>query len=1039
MNTKFPFLLLLGGLLYGTDSFAQQPSASFVLTQQPCNANGIITANFANMTPPLTVTWQFPSGLPAVTHTNVASLSDALTGYTGAQCYILAQDANGLYADGYYQGAPPFSYQLAVTPGICPALSTATAVVTGGTAPYTYQWIDQASSSVISTANPAALPNGSYNLMVTDANGCSWGSLLGAPDSIFIHSEAPFNFTVNKTAANCTNGTATVAGIAGTGVPPYTYLWSNGATASAINSLTAGYYNVTVTDAQGCSRDRGVEVNQAVNIGANITMTPATCTQNDGSVIVFGSGGVPPYTYVWSNGPTTQSQSNLSAGSYNVVVTDANGCTGHGSSYVYASSPVVANYTATPSSCTAPTGSATLSVTGGQAPYAVSWSTFPAQTGMTASNLAPGSYTFTVTDANGCTRSGAVDVPPVNIISASITATQPVCTQSNGSLSVLATGGVAPYSYLWSNGGTSATVSGLAQGGYSVTVTDANGCSVTKVHSLNSSSPVGIGFTATNTSCIYASDGSIASTVWGGTAPYTYSWSTSPAQTTPAATGLRSGYYSLSVTDANGCHKTAHTYVNAGFGTACYCTITGTVYHDVNGNCVQDAGEPGVPNIQMHCNGFGYTYTDASGVYTFKVPSGSYTLSESVQAAHPLSACQNNNISITVTAAAGCTQTYDFANTVNPLHDIHISTWNYNQAVPGNQYHQKTIVKNEGTVPENNILGGYYTDGQLGSPLFVPSGIFTGTANPNWFSTAGNTFPGLAPAASQLFSTYYNVPTNIPMGTQVHFRDSAVYAAPMSSWVNDYSPWNNVCMHSATIVSSYDPNFKEVYPKGEGPEGNITHADSVLEYMVHFQNLGTYRAQHVVVIDTLDGDLDWSTLTPVYSSHPAKVEIDEHGVLKYTFGNINLPAEMHDPEGSNGMFTYTIKQKPDLALGTQIWNSAAIYFDYNEPVITNGVVNTLYKPTSADGPAAPERLSFVLYPNPTSDGFSTIIENKVPDAATLISVTDVSGRVLLTKNMQLQPGKRLVTMNTQSLPAGVYLVSLDIAGKKGTQKLVIVK
>lgn len=1030
----YSLIILVCALFCAGTSWAQQPTTSFTLTQAPCNANGILTAHFTNLTLPLTVNWYIGNGV-TITHTNVTSLSDALTGYTGSAVSVYVTDANSSGTDGFYQGAPPFHYQTTVTPGLCPANSTAAVTVTGGAVPYTYQWIDAVTSNIVSTANPAALPDGEYKIMITDANGCVYGSQY-QNDSIYIHAEPGFNYTINTTPANCTNGTLSVTGITG-GVAPFTYLWSNGATTSSISNLTAGYYSVVVTDAQGCHRTRGEQVHQSVTINANATVTPATCTQNDGAVITFGGGGTTPYTYLYSNGVTTPSQSGLAPGSYTVKVTDANGCTGTGYFYISNTTPISATFTATPSSCTASTGSATLSLSGGAAPYTVSWSTFPAQSGTTASNLAPGNYVFHVTDANGCVQSGSVTVLPVNVITANFTGTPATCLQSNGSIHVVPAGGTAPYSYLWSNGATTASVNSLAAGSYSVHISDASGCAINKYKNVESSSPVHTGLATTPASCIYSSNGSIAATVWGGTTPYTYSWSN--GQTTATATGLTAGNYSLSVTDANGC--TAHDYTHVSYNTAnnnCYCTITGTVYHDANNNCVMDAGEAGIPNIQIHCTGYGYAYTNAAGVYSFQVPSGAYTLTENVLATYPLASCQNNAITITATAASGCIQTVNFANGINPLHDIHISLWNASAAVPGNPYGQTCIVTNQGTTTESAVLAGYKSDGQINAATFSPGGIFNSPAA-NYYTTAGNTFPSLTPGAHQLFSIGYNVPTNIPMGTNLTFRDSAVYTAPMSGWVNDYSPWNNVNLYNTTVVSSYDPNFMEVNPKGEGAMGYISRADSVLEYMVHFQNLGTYHAQNVVVVDTLDADLDWTTLRPVYSSHPAKISIDEHGVLKYTFSNIQLPAKMNNEEASNGMFTYSVKMKPNLAYGTQIWNGAGIYFDYNEPVMTNPVVNTLRQPTGIDGSLNKGQFSFTIYPNPARTGFTAIVDNKTANAATSLSITDISGRIIAVKEMKLQAGKQLISMETSSLTDGVYFVNLNIEGKKSTQKLVIVK
>jgi len=1026
---KFKFLFLLTGLLT-VCGLVQAQSVNLVLTQAPCNANGIVTANFSGLVPPLLVSWNILGGTPVV-HSNVSGSSDVLNGYAGEAFSLLVQDANGATADAYFPGAPPFNLSVNVVNSICPAPGSATVSVAGGTAPFTYAWMLSGSSAVVSTANPASLPGGQYEVKVTDANGCAFT----LKDSIFVYSEAPFNYTVNATTASCTNGTATVTSITGSGTPPYSYLWSNGATTPAITGLSQGFYNVTVTDANGCSRQQYRQVTQSVTINANTTVTPATCLQNNGAIMSFGSGGMPPYSYLYSNGGTTQNQTGLPPGNYNVTVTDANGCTGTGYAYIGVTTPVNVTYTANASSCTVANGSATLSVSGGQAPYTVSWNTFPAQSGLTASNLAPGDYGFTVTDANGCMRTGTAHVPPVNIITATLSGSAATCLSANGTINLTASGGTSPYTYLWSNGATSQNLTGLAAGSYTVTITDAAGCTVSRSRSVQTSSPVGIGLSSVPASCLYAADGSVTASVWGGTTPYTYNWSN--GQTGATITGLSEGNYTLYVTDANGCPASNFTYVGHGSGTACYCTITGTIFHDLNNNCVKDAGEPGIPNIQVHCSGFGYAYTNAAGVYTFLLPSGTYTLSESVQSMYPLAACQNNAITVNVTAASGCTQTFDFANSVNPLHDIHISTWN-SSAVPGNPYLQTCIISNDGTTTENNVLATYFNDGQLGAGSFSPSGIFAPVSG-QYHSTAGNTVPVPAPGTAQAFHISYNVPTNIPMGTGLLFRDTAVNTAPVGNWLNDYTPWNNVSALNATVVSSFDPNFMEVSPKGEGPMGNITREDSVLEYMTHFQNLGTYKAQKVVVIDTLDPSLDWSSLRPVYSSHKAKVSISEQGVLKYTFDDINLPAKMYDESGSNGMFTYTIRQKPNLPLGTQIWNKAGIYFDYNEPVITNQVVNTLYKPTGIENTGSRERLSFALYPNPAAASCTILVENKAANAEAHLNVTDVSGRVLLSRSMRLQSGKQLIGMNTASLGAGVYFVNLEIAGRKSAQKLVIIK
>ena len=1026
--------LLFLSVLFSAISFAQSPT--FTLMTPPCDHDGVLVADFTGtgITLPMTVTWYYGAGR-YLSHSGITRYTDTLSSYPGG--YADAYGFGGGSVGGSYAGVLPFTYTITPTTAICPALSTLNVTVSGGTAPYSYQWLDESSTyAIIGTVNPLTVPAGTYGVTITDAHGCVFGSRDNNDTGTTIYGTAPFTVTLNTTPANCTNGTVTISPLSG-GTTPYSYVWSNSATTSSISGLVMGYYSVVVTDASGCSATGYAYVAQSISIFASVNPTPATCTATDGAVIAFGAGGTPPYLYLWSNSATTQSQTGLSPGYYAVTATDVNGCFGSGGNYVGISTPITVSYSVTPSLCTSPTGSATLSIAGGTGPYTTSWVCSPPATGITASGLIAGYYPFYVVDASGCVQSGSVIIPPVDVIVPTFTATPALCTTASGGIAVALSGGTTPYTYSWSTGSTASSISGVVGGTYTVTITDHSGCSITKEPIVPVSSPLSVGLSSVEASCLFTADGSITATAAGGTSPYTYAWSN--GGTTSTISSLLTGRYWLSVSDAAGC-TIGDIYDDLGYDattTSCYCTIEGTVYDDANNNCIQDPGEAGIPNIQIYCSGMGYTYTDTGGHYSIKVPSGSYTVSETILAFYPLSSCQLNNIPVTAVASSGCTHTVNFANGIAAIHDTHISTWDYNFPVPGHTYNQAVIISNDGTVTESALLAGYKTDGQLFAPAFVPGGIFAGGSN--YYSTAAG-FPTIAPGANESFLVTYNVPTGIPVGTSVVFKDSTAYAAPMSNWLTDYSPWNNVNYFTTTVIGPYDPNFKEVSPKGRGASGIIFTSDSVLEYMVHFQNTGTAPAENIVVIDTLDNNLNAASLRPVYMSGKCKVTLNQVGtynIATFTFPEINLPPVSSEPITSNGMFTYTVHTKPGLAIGSTFQNSASIYFDYNAPIKTNKTLNTLGSAAGVPSVGATQQ-SFTVYPNPANNTFNAIITSAATATGDL-KVCDITGRTLITKTVNTQTGTQTVAVDVNHLAPGTYFVTYSANGATTTQKLVIIK
>lgn len=1025
--------LILTLCVISISSFIQAQSLNFNLLQPPCNANGQLEFTLTGFNFPCTVSINF-YGTGTYSSYTLNTPTDVISNYTGEHLFISVTDGTH-YAYGNYS-APPFTYTVNTTPAICPALTgVASVTVTGGQSPYSFVWIEESNPSIIAaTGNPANLSPGNYSLTITDNNGCVYSSDYGG-DSVYIENQSGMTLAFTTNPANCTNGAATVTVNGGTS--PFTYLWNTGATSTSISGLISNNYSVEVTDANGCSETGSIFVPQSVYIPVNTVTSPTTCLQNDGSVIAFGSGGVPPYTYQYSNNANTQTVNGLSSGYYQVTVTDANGCRGTNGFLITSSTPITVTHVTTPSSCSIPNGGSNLTVNGGTPPYSVIWNV--PQTGTTLSGVTQGTYSFVVTDNVGCVRNGSVQVPFINPLNATILGTSPVCSVSLGAATIYAMGGTPPINYLWSTNATSNSISGLNAGYYQCTVSDAAGCTVTKNVSLSLITPIQIGITKVPESGFFNNDGSITATVYGGQSPYTYSWSN--GQTTSSISNLSQGSYFLEVTDANGCTNGLHIFLPCNNCSLANnnnnsCRIEGTVYNDLNGNCVQDPGENGIHNIMMMCSGFGYDYTDINGYYSFDVPTGTYDVSEVIQAIYPLSSCQNNLNTISVVAAPNCSTTLNFANTTSTLHDLKILNTAYIPPIPGSMFDQYTIVTNNGTLNENNIQLGYMHDGQMPfNYATIPYVLLDAVNEPNWFSVQSG-FPALDPGVSTTIINKYMTPTNIPLGTQLYFRDTVCYQSPISDWVNDYTPWNNCHTYQPVVVASYDPNCKEVSPRGEGPQGNIGRQVEYLNYVIHFQNTGTYPAQLVVLRDTLDGDLDWETLQPGWSDHSYTASIDNNGVLEFRFENINLPDSASNPLASMGMVSYSVKIKNNLPDLTEITNSAAIYFDYNAPVITNTTINTIVDSLTGITETSPEEMNAVIYPNPSNDRCNLMIQLQDENSSVQIVITDITGKIIDDNRVALMSGTNKIELNTSNYVNGIYFVTIISDHLRKSLKLI---
>jgi len=378
---------------------------------------------------------------------------------------------------------------------------------------------------------------------------------------------SPINsLTVTPISCNgASDGSATVV----VTNPPanYTFSWSpGGQTTQTISGQGPGSDTVFVTDLlSGCTAVADVQFTDPAILGVSTGVINQTCAgANSGIAYATGTGGTPSYQYSWDTSPVTlnDTATNLAAGVYRVTVTDSHGCVAIDSVNISPSAAaVLVSVDSVSAMLNCPgdnTGMATVSASGGVPGYTYSWNTNPVSTGPTINNLIAGTYVVTVTDSVGCTGIDSVTItePPAFVLSgSSVPAT---CNASDGSVSILATGGTPfgfGYHYLWAVlGDTNTTVNNLPAGVYSVTVTDANGCTRTENVTLsNSSIPPPNAFALQNVSCNGDTNGIAVVQSQGGTPPFTYLWNTPQAHTTDTVTNLSPGTYIVRIEDSLGC------------------------------------------------------------------------------------------------------------------------------------------------------------------------------------------------------------------------------------------------------------------------------------------------------------------------------------------------------------------------------------------------------------------------------------------------------------------------------------------------------
>ena len=451
---------------------------------------------------------------------------------------------------------------------ICPSQIQLYAIPLYTTGSVQYQW--SPSWYIVSgenTNNPTVYPTQTTTFYVTatDSYGCS------KVDSVKVEVDAftaYFSQIVPVHCYNECNGMIQVS--VSNPVLPVNFLWNNGGNTSQISNLCAGYYEVTATDAIGCTVVLSTSFANPPLLEAGVQLlSEASCDPlypNTGSVQVNAWGGTPSYYFHWNTGDTSQILQNLYAGTYTVTVYDSNGCDTILSITVNDPSPLQIGSSATPTLCFGSCdGSAEVHITvNGTPPYAFTWSN--GSHNQTINNLCSGIYNVTVVDAENCVRINTVFVPQPDSIRPILTIPPIKC--NGDTTSILITqilGGTPPYNILWDNGSSSNAIHGIHAGTYSVEITDSHNCKDTTIIVVTQPDSLRVNPNIVNTICSVACNGKITAIPLGGTPPYSYTWSN--GQTTSSISSLCEGFYSLTIKDSYQCSYSATFYVGNNYYT----------------------------------------------------------------------------------------------------------------------------------------------------------------------------------------------------------------------------------------------------------------------------------------------------------------------------------------------------------------------------------------------------------------------------------------------------------------------------------------
>jgi gliding motility-associated-like protein len=537
-------------------------SNSGTVTQVNCfgSSTGGVSISPLGGTAPYTYVWTNALG-------NTVSTQQNLTNAPAGSFSVQITDNNGCNFTNSYQITQPnqmLNNAAVITNVSCYGGTNGSVDLQawGGTAPYTYLWNTGSSNQDVNN-----LTVGNYSVTITDNKGCVKSS------NYTIIQPSVISTQMNATAVSCFGFSNGIAGSTVTGgTPPYAYAWQNTSTVFAQNNATlanipASTYTVNITDFNGCSASNSIAVTQPSIVSSSLTYNNVSCHGgNDGNINLSVSGGNAPYTYLWVNAANqniaiSQNLQQIPADTFTVTISDANGCVSSMNQiitepeYPLSSTTNITNVLCFGNS----TGAISVSAAGGTAPYSYNW--LSGQNTAAISNLNAGNYSVTMTDALGCVLTNNVNVTQPNAaLNITNSITDVTCFGfTNGAINTAVTGGTLPYTFNWSNSTyilayNTEDLTNIPAETYVMVVLDQHGCTISDTFVVSQPTILTNTLIGLNILCHGDSTGSINLNASGATAPYSYAWNNGITSEDQAA--IPAGFYSVLITDANGCSKT---------------------------------------------------------------------------------------------------------------------------------------------------------------------------------------------------------------------------------------------------------------------------------------------------------------------------------------------------------------------------------------------------------------------------------------------------------------------------------------------------